>query len=435
MLTDLAVRKLTAQGKAYTKYDSEGLYVYVTPAGRKSWRVKYTFKGKAARKVIGSYPALSLADARALRDEMFKGKVLGHDPSLVARRRKLVGDADGATFEHFARKWMAGETARWRAHHAEDVKRALERDIFPDLGDFPIDQIDKPLMLAVLKKVEDRGAIETAHRLRQRAEAIFNFAAAMGVDNTNPAASLGAALKPKPTKKRWPAVTTVKAARTILSEVDTTGASPIVRASSRFLAITAQRPGMVRSMKWADLEGIDWSNPNDPAPAALWRIPAAEMKLDADDRASEDFDHEVPLPLAAVEILRAIRPMTGSGVYVFWSGRGGRKPMSENALSALYKRLGYQTVHVPHGWRSTFSTIMNEQVADWNPLGGTTWRQIIDLMLAHQPVGMSGSEFRYNRARFAKQRRQIADAWADLLLEGAVDPGRVVSGPRRRPLR
>lgn len=431
MLTDLQVRKLAPTGKGYTKYDAEGLFVHVAATGHRSWRVKYRFAGKEQRKTIGSYPKMSLSEARKSRDAFLKALETGRDPKLVARRAQLVGSKVGVSFEHYARQWHANQIPRWRPVHADDVIRSLERDLFPDLGDFAVDDIDKPLMLAVLRKVEGRGAIETAHRLRQRAEAIFNFASAEGLDNINPAASLGPVLKQKVVQQQWPSVRDIDGAREILSAVDSAGASPITRVASRILAITAQRPGMVRRMRWDDILNVDWALPPEQNAKATWRIRASDMKLEAKERADDNYDHHVHLPPKAVEALREIRAFTGTGEFVFWSGRSARKPMSENALSALYKRLGYKDRHVPHGWRSTFSTIMNTVVMSWTPLGGMTWRQIVDLMLAHQPVGMSATEFRYNQAHYAAQKLELANAWTNLLLEGAVPIERVISGPRR----
>ena len=430
MLTDVKVRQAEPREKDYKLFDQHGLYVVVTRKGFKSWRFKYQFGGKERGMVLGSYPALSLRHARELVDELNRERRAGKDPALQARRRKLVGQQGQHSFKTLALRWHEREKSHWRPVHADDVMKSLERDLFPDLGDFPIDQIDRPLLLAVLQKVERRGAIETAHRGRQRAEAIFEMAISMGVTGQNPAAGLTAALSKKPVKKRWPALTNIADVRKLLRASDCAGASPITRAASRFLALTGQRPGMVRRMKWSHLSGIEWSDPSLAAPDALWTIPAEEMKGDIDQRSDEDFAHDVPLAPAAVELLRVLHENTGAGDYVFWSSRRSLDPMSENALSYLYKRLGYQGRHVPHGWRSTFSTIMNELYAD-TPSVGVSWERIIDMMLAHVQTGVSATSLIYNRAAYAPKRRQIAEHWATLLLEGAETVERVMGGPRR----
>jgi integrase len=430
MLTDMKVRKAEGGDRAYKLFDQRGLYIFVTRAGFKSWRFKYRFEGKHGGLVLGSYPDMSLREAREVADAHYRECREGRDPALNARRRKLVGTSSEYTFETMALRWHEREKTHWRPVHADDVLQSLKRDAFPDLGPFPIDQIDRPLLLAVLQKVEKRGAIETAHRMRQRCEAIFNMAISLGAGTTNPAAGLTGALKKKPVKRRWPAITNINDIRLLLREVDTAGASPITRAASRFLALTAQRPGMVRKMKWSQVTGIDWLTPESPAPSAVWTIPAEEMKLEIEQRADDHYDHDVPLAPASVELLRAMRTLTGAGDYIFWSSRRSRDPISENAIAYLYKRLGYQGRHVPHGWRSSFSTIMNELYAD-TPSVGVSWERIIDMMLAHLQTGVSASELRYNRAKYAPKRREVAERWSELLLEGATPAGRVVSGPRR----
>lgn len=434
MLTDLQVRKAEARERDYKIFDQRGLYIFVTRAGFKSWRFKYSFKGKHGGLVIGRYPDMSLREARELAAEHYRECRNGRDPALHARRRKLVGSSSEYSFETMAVRWHEREKPHWRPVHADDVITSMKRDLFPDLGNFPIDQIDRPLLLAVLQKVEKRGAIETAHRLRQRCEAVFNMAASQGVCEANPAAGLGGALAKKPVKKRWPSLKKIEDLRALLFATDTAGASPTTRAASRFLALTAQRPGMVRRMKWAHVHGVDWLNPEASAPDAVWIIPAQEMKLEMEQREDSNFDHKVPLAPQAVDLLKRLRQSTGAGDFVFWSNRRSRDPISENALNYLYKRLGYQGIHVPHGWRSSFSTHMNELYAK-KPSLGISWERIIDLMLAHVQVGVSASELRYNDAEYFIMRREVADHWASILLEGAQPVERVFSGPRRPPAR
>lgn len=430
MLTDIAVRKAEPRTTAYKLYDGRGLFVFVSPKGHKSWRFKYKVAGKEKLLVLGSYPDLSLKAAREKMEELQRERREGRDPALVLKRRRLVGMESEHTFEAMAKRWHEREKGHWRPVHADDVLQTLRRDLFPDLGQFPLHQIDRPLMLAVLQKVERRGAIETAHRLRQRCEAIFHLATSLGIANDNPALGLGPALKKKPVKKRWPAITTLDGVRGLLKDADTASASPVTRAASRLLALTAQRPGMIRRLRWEHIAGVDWDNPESDIADATWIIPAGDMKLEADDRADSNFAHDVPLVPEAVALLRALRQLTGSGEYAFWSSRSSRQPMSENTLSYFYKRLGYQGRHVPHGWRSSFSTILNEHYAE-QPSLGVSWERLIDIMLAHIPDGVSSSELRYMRAKFTKQRRAIARTWAKLLLEGAVPLEDVIGGARR----
>jgi integrase len=333
-----------------------------------------------------------------------------------------------------AREWYTIQKPRWKEVHASDVIVSLERDLFPLIGDYPVDQIDEPLLLAALKKVEQRGAIETARRLRQRADRIFRYAKASGIPNSNPASDVKEALSPVPTKRRWPAITAVPDLRKLIETVDAAGASPVTRLASRLLALTAQRPGMVRGAAWSEFEGINWALDATASPEALWRVPAGRMKQELDLREDESFEHLVPLAPQAVEVLRTVRELTGKGPLAFCSNRSAHDPMSENAIGYLYNREGYKGRHVPHGWRSSFSTVMNERAERLYP--GTDRlvidRLIIDLMLAHTPVGMSGSEFRYNRSAYMDRRRELACEWADLILEEASDPQRILQGGRRR---
>ena len=434
-LTSKAVQALAAGPRDYKRADSAGLYVFVTTKGHKSWRMKYVFGGKERRVVFGSFPETSLAQARLMRDGIKAELRAGRDPRLAAAKGRLLGSTSAEdTFEARAREWHALQVPRWKPVHAADVLRSLERDLFPAIGAFAIPDIDERMLLAALRLVERRGAVESAGRLRQRADAVFRFARAAGVRNDNPADIVRGALAPKPKKRRWPAVVDIGELRRLIATVDAAGASPVTRLASRFLALTAQRPGMVRGALWSEFSGIDWSRPGRPSPEAEWRIPAARMKLElhlADDAA---FDHVVPLPQQAVEVLHAVRMLTGRGPLPFCSSRASHEPMSENAIGYLYNREGYKGRHVPHGWRSSFSTILNERNErlhfDSDRAAGD--RLVIDLMLAHVPSGVSGSELRYNRAAFMPRRRELAQLWADMLFEGAAPPENLLQGRRRR---
>lgn len=434
MLTEKAVLAAAPRDRDYKLADAGGLHLMVTRAGARSWRYKYRFGGKEKLLVIGQHPGVSLKAARLARDEAKKALSLGRDPAMDARRVKLVGQGHAEqTFEHYARAWHDAQKPRWKPVHAADVIESMERDLFPVIGPFPVTDVDEPLLLAALRKVENRGAIETARRLRQRAEHVFKFARGAGAKNANPAVDVKASMKPLPKKRRWPAITDMERLCVLVNDVDGAGASPVTRLASRFLALTAQRPGMVNRMPWTEIEGIDWLRPEDPAPHALWHILSEYMKLEFDLREDEDWDHYVPLAPEAVETLRAIRRLTGTGPMVFPSSRSVHDAMSSNAIGFLYHRIGYKGVHVPHGWRSAFSTVMNGRVERAHPGADRLIidRLIIDLMLAHVPVGMSETEFRYNRNRYMERRREIACEWASLLLREARPADEVLGGKRR----
>lgn len=418
MLTDKEVKQAKPKDKPYKLGDRNGLHLYVTTSGHRSWRYKYRIAGKERRIVFGTYPEMSLVDARERLDETRKQIRDGGDPQVIAARAKLVGATSSSkNFEAVAREWHHQQIDRWKPVHADDVITSMERDLFPDLGSWPVDQIDIPMLLAVLRKVEARGAIETAHRLRQRAQAVFRYARGIGINNINPAADIGTALKLVPKKRRWPALKEQSQICALMVCVDQAGASPVTRLASRFLALTAQRPGMVRHAEWREFENIDWSNEQADISRALWHVPASKMKQELHLRDNEEFSHKIPLPPQAVEVLRLVRQMTGRAKFVFCSGRSGNEPMSENAIGYLYNREGYKGRHVPHGWRSSFSTIMNslsERRADGNDRLIID-RLIIDLMLAHTPAGLSEAELIYNRAAYPERRRELAIIWADLI--------------------
>ena len=436
MLTDKAVRAAASRDKAYKLADSRGLHLHVSASGYKSWRYKYRFEKKERLLTLGAYPEVSLADAREKRDEAKRILRDGRDPRHSVRRSRLIGRDDPAkSLEQVAREWHGLQAARWKPVHANDVITSLERDIFPHLGCMPLAEIDRPLLLSVLRTVENRGAIETARRIKQRVAAIYRFANAEGAGLENPATDINDALKPLPPAKRYPALTKIDAIRTMIGDIDRAGASPVSRLAARLLSLTAQRPGMVRFMEWEDITGIDWSDPNSDTSKAQWKVPASKIKQELHLRSDEAFDHPVPLSKQAIETLRAVRWLTGRSSLVFPGARSGLKPISENAIGYLYNREGYKGRHVPHGWRSSFSTIMNEQAerelgADVRLLAD---RMIIDLMLAHIPKGMSASELRYNRAAYMPRRRELAQCWADMIMQGAIPADEILDSPRRKP--
>lgn len=435
MLTDKAVRAAGAKEKAYKVTDGKGLYLHISPKGHKSWRFKYRLDKKEQLLTLGAYPDLSLADAREKRDEARKILRSGGDPRHTMKRSGLVLGHDVVqSFEATARDWHNLQISRWTNVHANDVLTSLERDLFPILGRMSLDAIDKPLLLSVLRKVEVRGAIETAHRLKQRVAAIYRFANAQGAKLESPAADIGVALMPVPPSKRHPALLDLESIHKMLFDIDRAGASPVTRLGARFLALTAQRPGMVRALEWEDIQGVDWGQLAGEVDHATWIVPANKMKQELQLRTDEAFEHPVPLSKQAVAVLRSARYFSSYSDYVFPSMRSLHKPMSENAIGYLYNREGYKGKHVPHGWRSSFSTIMNEQME--RALGVDSRiladRLIIDLMLAHIPPGMSASELRYNRAAFLPRRRELAQLWADMIMWNALPVEEIVNSPRRK---
>ncbi|WP_416463245.1 tyrosine-type recombinase/integrase [Sphingomonas sp. VDB2] len=426
MLNDAKIKAAKPRDKDYRLTDSGQLYLQVSRAGGKHWRMNYTFgtnaKGKPAQKTLafGSYPSITLVTARGLRDDAKAVLARGLDPAVERKNEKRAQvEAVVNTFETVTRQWHAKQKPRWSKIHAADVIKSLEENIFPKLGDRPIGDIKAPDVLQLLVAIEQRGAIETAHRIRTRCSAVFVFAIASGLCEHDPAGSLGKALAPKPRSKKQPAIVDghdtidqrISAIRQVLIDAEAERCRAITKFALRLLALTATRPGEIRFAAWSEFLGIDWDRGTAKEP--LWRIPAARMKGDEDRKAEAEGDHLVPLSAQAVELLLELRPLSGDLDLLFPGERHLHRPISENTLRALLIRAGYYQRHVPHGFRAAFSTIMNERA---KLLKNPDDRAVIDLMLAHVPQGTSGSEGSYNRASYMPRRRELAQEWADILV-------------------
>lgn len=432
MLTDAAIKKAAPREKPYKMADSGGLYLYVAPTGTKSFRMKFRLGGVEKLLTFGPYPDVKLTEARDRRDEARRQLRAHVDPSGArkraedARAAERAAEANLLTFEIAARQWFEQQKGRWTPVHADDVITSLERDIFPAIGRRTLASVDAPTIIKTLRAVEDRGAIETAKRLRQRISAIFAMQVAEGVVATDPAASVGNALKPLPKKGRQPAITDPAEARKVLIAAEASGASPITKLASRFLALTQSRPGMVRGVSWAEIEGIDWTGERFGPDRPLWRVPASRMKLVMDLKDEEAFEHLVPLCHQAVDVLRAIRRLTGRNNLIFPGQRHAHRPLSENAIGYLYNRVGFHGRHVPHGWRSSFSTTMNALAVKQSRVGDEA---VIELMLAHVPENKVKAA--YNRAGHMERRRELAQEWADLLMSEMRPANELLEGSRR----
>jgi integrase len=413
VLTDLQIRKAKPAEKPFKLTDGGGLHLYVTPAGGKLWRLRYEVGGKEKLLSLGKYPAMSLNDARDRQREAKAALATGRDPGIEKRRARTAAAVDAAnTFELIAREWHALQRRNWTERHADDVMRSLERDVFPELGDRALRDITAPEVLQVLRGIEARPAIETARRVRQRMSDVFVFAVASGRGESDPAAVVQKAMAPL-IKGRQPAITDLGKARKMLADAEGSPANIITKLANRLLLLTALRPGTVITTPWSELE--------EAVKAGTWQVPAARMKLRLAHKTDEARDHLVPLSRQALETIAAVREMTGRCPVVFPNMRHAHKPMSENAIGYYLNRAGYHHRHVPHGWRSTFSTVMNERFpAD---------RAVIDLMLAHVPDNKV--EGAYNRALHLNRRAELAQLWADLILEGAPAAGDLLSARQR----
>ena len=388
-LTDLAVRKAESRESDYKLSDGRGLYLLVTAKGAKSWRLKYRFGGKEKLLTFGLYPEVKLGEARIKTDDARKALRDGLDPGAK-------GPPPAEPFEAVAREWHAFKAPHWSKHHATDVMDCLEREVFAKIGGKAIDAITVADVRAVLTPIEKRRAIETAHRTRQRIDSVFKYAIANGLTEKNPGAAVAGALKPKPPAKGQAAIVDLDEARVMLAAALAIPAQPVTRVAVLLLALTAVRSGELRSAEWREVD-LD---------AALWTIPALRMKGTVGRKGGDP--HLVPLAPAAVSALRSLEPLTGNGKLLFPSLRHATLPMSENAIGYLLNRAGYHGRQTAHGFRATFSSIMNER----HPQD----RAIIDLMLAHLPSGKASSaEEAYNRALHMPRRRELANEWAQLL--------------------
>ncbi|WP_296625090.1 integrase arm-type DNA-binding domain-containing protein, partial [Rhizorhabdus sp.] len=372
--------------KDYKLADSGGLHLYVTTKGAKSWRFKYRYAGKEKRLTFGLFPEVTLAEARDRRDEARLMLRAGRDPGVELERRKHEAiAAAGATFKVAAEGWLEAEQSRWSPGQQFRVRSRLEKDIYPALGKLPIGDITGRMVLAELRKIEKRGSIETAKRVKGYIVGIFRRAKGEHLVTKEAAAEIaeiGDALKPTPAGSKQPALTKVKELLELQVDVDRSTSDPQTKLCSRLLAILVPRIGVLRTAPWSEFEGIDWDDVDAPAPDAIWRVPAARMKLEVEDKANEAFGHEYPLPPQAVQVLRALRVLTGRYELLFPGLHNRRQAMSDSAVSTMYKRIRggkYKGRMVPHGWRSAFSTIMNERAAE---LGRDGDRVIIDMMLA-----------------------------------------------------
>lgn len=426
-LTDAQCRKAAVDpDRDYKLSDSGGLYLFVTKKGAKIWRMKYRFAGKEKRLIFGAYPDVTLVEARDQRDDAKRLLRTHRDPAIELAKKRAASEANAdTTFEKMAKRWHEANLAKWSPDYGDLIWRALERDVIPAIGKVPLADITAPMVINLLRKIERRGALETAKRVRTYTSGVFCFGISEGVCEQDPASIVGKALKPNPPKRKQPAFTQLDQARSVLIRSEEDTAQPLTLFASRLLAITAARPGIVRAAPWSEFEGIDWDAPGADAPDAVWRVPAERMKLELDRKGEEAFEHVIPLPWQAVEVLRAVRRLSGRIKLLFPSTRRSIIPMSENAIGYMYNRIGFRGRHVPHGWRAAFSTIMNEWAREHGREGD---RAVIDLMLAHVPKGLSSSEAAYNRSQHLARRRELAQLWADMLMKDLAPANDLVDG-------
>ncbi|ULU23196.1 tyrosine-type recombinase/integrase [Dyella terrae] len=395
-LTNVAISKAKPTGKTQRLFDGGGMYLEISPAGGKWWRLKYRHGGKEKRLSLGTFPDTGLAEARERRDAARKLLASGIDPGEQRKATKAAGEERSAnSFEVVAREWHGKQSSTWVELHASRIMLRLENDIFPWLGSRPIADITAKEFLTTVNRVVERGAVESAYRVLQNCGQVLRYAIATGRAERNPVADLRGALPPvKP--KNLAAITDPTAIGGLLRAIDAYQGTFVTKCALKLAPLVFVRPGELRHAEWTEFN-LD---------KAEWNIPAEKMKM--------RVSHLVPLAPQAIEILRELRPLTGTGPYLFPSSRSPKRPMSNNAVLSALRRMGFATEEMSgHGFRAMARTILDE-VLQFRP-------DYIEHQLAHTVRDPNGRA--YNRTAHLSERREMMIAWAnyldDLKLNGA----------------
>lgn len=384
-LTDTQIRNARAGDKSRKLFDGRGLFLLLHSNGSKYWRLKYRIADKEKILALGVYPDVSLRRAREKRDEARSLVADGIDPAQQRKAEKRAARIRAHnTFKAVAEAWMGEQ--QWTDDYRFLVRRRLENHLFPELGERPVAEIEPPELLDALKRIQARGTLDTARRVRQLASQVFRYAVAHGLARRDPTADLRGALpaaKPKPRA----AITDPRQVGALLRAIDDYSGQPETRAALQLAPLVFVRPGELRRMEWAE---IDWEGTE-------WRIPAAKMKM--------DDAHIVPLSKQALAVLKEVKKLTGHRKYVFPSLRTGDRPMSENTMNAALRRMGYPREEMsPHGFRAMASSLLHEQ--GWPS-------DVIERQLAH--AERNKVKAAYARTEHLEQRRKMMQEWADYL--------------------
>jgi len=388
-LSDLQIRYAKPKEKDYKISDGRGLYLLVTASGGKLWRFNYRICGKQKTLALGSYPEKSLAEARADIEEARRLVAKGIDPSAEKKaQRAEESERRANTFKKLALEWHKQRADTLSAKTMVKTLGYLEHNVFSAIGDMPLADLSPRIILEnVLRPIETRGAIETAHRVRSIVSQVLRYGVACQHCDRDLTADLRGALKPVP-KTHRPAILDPKQIGALLRDINAYDGYFVVKCALRLHPLVATRPGELRHAEWSE---IDFD-------AALWSIPAQKMKM--------KNPHIVPLSRQALAILKELQKVTGGGKYLFPSVRSTARPISDNTLNAALRRLGYSSNEmVSHGWRAVFRTHADEKLQERV--------DIIEAQLAHQVADTLGRA--YNRTSFLKERRELMDKWADYL--------------------
>lgn len=394
-LNDVSIRnaKPLENGKPKKYTDGGGMYLYVTPKG-KYWRYNYKYSGKFKTLAMGVYPDVSLKDARLSHEDARELLGRGIDPSgykKIQQANKALSDSNN--FEAVAREWFERFKGEWVDSHASKVLSRLEHDVFPWIGERPLLELEPPEILMVLRRIESRGALETAHRTRQTIGQVFRYGVATGRAVRDQTADLKGAL-PAYRKKHFPAITDPKEIGQLMRVIDDYTGTFIVKCAFRLSPLVMLRPSELAGAKWRE---IDFDS-------QTWAIPMERMKAKKAVKEENQGVHVVPLSSQAVGILREVQPLTGNFEHVFTGMRDRKKPMSASSVNTALKRLGYQNTMKAHSFRAMASSALNQM--GYNP-------DAIERQLAHK----DSNEVRaaYNRAEYLEERGRMLQDWADYL--------------------
>ena len=387
-LTDKSIRNSKPGDRPIKLFDGGGLFLLVVPAGGKWWRLKYRFAGKEKLISLGTYPEVSLKEARDRRDSARKQLASGIDPSTSRKAAKTsLSERISNSFETVAREWLTKFSPRWTPIHIDNITRRLEKNILPWIGSRPIAEVSPPELLTVLRRIEDRGAIETAHRAQQNCSQVFRYAIATGRADRDPSADLRGALAPVQ-EKHLAAITDPRGVGRLLRAIDVYEGSFITKCALRLAPLVFVRPGELRLAEWTEVD----------LERAEWNIPRSRMKMRE--------PHLVPLSKQSLEILKELKPLTGEGRYVFPGARSNKRPMSENAVLAALRYMGFAKDEMSgHGFRAMARTILDE-VLHVRP-------DYIEHQLGHAVRDPNGRA--YNRTAHLDERRKMMQQWADYL--------------------
>ena len=390
-LTEIEVKKTKATDKPQRLTDGRGMFLLIHNNGGKYWRMDYRFNGTRKTLSLGTYPDVGLVKAREDREDARKLLKNGIDPGAVKQAQKaskinLAGDS----FEVIAREWFIRHALNWKENHSSKIIARLEKDIFPWVGARPIAEIAAPVLLATIRRIEARGALETAHRALACCGQVFRYAVATGRAERDPTGDLRGSLPPVKRDKHFAAITDPKKVGELMRDIEGYQGSYVVKSAFKLSPLLFVRPGELRKMEWTELD-LD---------KAEWIIPANKMKM--------GITHIVPLATQAVEVLRELHPLTGRGKYVFPGERDHDRPMSDNAIRSALRRMGWANDEMtPHGFRAMASTILDNMgyKQEW-----------LERQLAHEEPNKIKAAYKREAWRmYLPERIAMMQAWADYL--------------------